>query len=138
MCDITNIQPSKKKYLKFVIYIFFFKEKMSSEPATLKFKIVKACNTFSEYFIQLLHETSLGLYRIYEHNMRKIPQLIKSRGRLERTMNNNNIINERITDMLDNVQKIKSIEATDNILVMIQRVASLKEDIEAVNQENNQ
>jgi len=53
-------------------------------------------------------------------------------------MNNNNIINERITDMLDNVQKIKSIEATDNILVMIQRVASLKEDIEAVNQENNQ
>ena len=41
--------------------------------------IIIACNTFSEYFIQLLHETSLGLYRIYEHNMRKIPQLIKSR-----------------------------------------------------------
>ncbi|ORX75542.1 hypothetical protein BCR32DRAFT_271855 [Anaeromyces robustus] len=109
---------------------------MSSEPVTLKYKVVKACNTFSEYFIQLLHETSLGLYRIYEHNMRKIPQLIKSRGRLERTINNNNIINERITDMIDNVQKIKNVDATDNILVMINRITSLKEDLESTVEDN--
>ncbi|ORX49280.1 hypothetical protein BCR36DRAFT_412802 [Piromyces finnis] len=103
---------------------------MSSEPATLKYKIIKACNTFSEYFIQLLHETSLGLFRIYEHNMRKIPKLIKTKDRLERTINNNNIINLRINDMIDNVQKIKNTDSTDNILVMIKRISSLKEDIE--------
>jgi len=109
---------------------------MSTEPVTLKFKVVKACNTFSEYFIQMLHETSLGLYRIYEHNVRKIPQLIKAKSRIERTINNNNIINARITDMIDNVQKINNIDATDNILDMIKRISSLKEDIEAASNEN--
>jgi len=37
--------------------------------------------------------------------------------------------------MIDNVQKIKNTDATDNILVMINRISSLKEDIETTNSE---
>jgi len=39
--------------------------------------------------------------------------------------------------MIDNVQKINNIDATDNILDMIKRISSLKEDIEAASNENN-